>query len=38
MVHSTRAINPSYINKAKYAKLHNLSGEMLEKDRVGLEA
>ncbi|KAF8349223.1 DNA polymerase alpha/epsilon subunit B-domain-containing protein [Amanita rubescens] len=35
MVHSTRAINPSYINKAKYAKLHVSSGEMPGKDRVG---
>lgn len=36
IVHSTRAINSSYINKMKYAKLHVTSGEMPGKDRVGV--
>lgn len=36
MVHSTRAINPSYINKMKYAKLHVSGGEMPGKDRVNV--
>jgi len=36
MAHSTRAINPSYINRVKYAKLQVSSGEMPGKDRVSV--
>ncbi|KAK2459673.1 hypothetical protein APHAL10511_008318 [Amanita phalloides] len=36
MVHSTHAINPSYINKMRYATLHAASGEMPARDRISV--